>query len=203
MRSVKGDRPDFDAGLVSRGKMAAALACALAEMEALEQDINGFLRSNQTQGGQGNQRGGVFDSAPSHHMLARDYVGEIHDFSRSKHDEIERVGTKVSQVSLRSVMAWNVWQQMGRFGNEINPQAYLGRIDGFFDKTAVTNERGMKAVKEVFEEVWQTDKAYAQRVEEALILLRGVRESFGRISAAMAKSQVAGVTSFENLDDFR
>jgi hypothetical protein len=162
--------------------MAVAIVCALAEMTMLEQEINSLMRLHPEQGA------AVFDVVPSRRVTATGAAGEIHDFSKSKREGITSAGDKVFRATSQNVMAWNVWHRLGRFTTEINPQAYLGRIDGFFDKTLMTNTWGLKEIEEVFDEVWQIDRFCAQRVDEALILLKTARESIRMVSAAMRKS---------------
>jgi hypothetical protein len=177
-RGIK-DCSAFDASLTSRGRMTAAVACALAEMAALEQEVSDLVCLHPEQGD------AVHDVVSSRRMTAGSSAGEIHDFSKSKREEIARTGDRVFQASSQNAMAWNVWHRLGRFTTELNPQAYLGRIDGFFDKTRMANKQGLKEIEEAFDEIWQIDKSCAQRVEEALALLKTAQESIRIISAAM------------------
>jgi hypothetical protein len=139
-------------------------------MAALEQEVNNLMHLNPK------KDNAVLDVASSRPVAASSSTGEVHDFSKSKREEIAQAGSRITQASSQNPMTWGVWHRLGRFTNEINPQAYLGRIDRFFDKTTMANEQGLKEIEEVFDEVWQLDKTHAQKTEEALVLLRDARK---------------------------
>jgi hypothetical protein len=174
-RGVK-DHSDADVSLASRGRMAAAITSALVEMTALEQEVNEFVHRRPEQGG------AVLDVVPSRRVTASSSAGEIHDFSKSKREEIARTGDRVFQASAQNAMTWNVWHRLGRFTGELNPHAYLGRIDGFFDKTRMVNKQGLKEIEETFDEIWRIDQSCAQTIEEALTLLKTARDSLKAMS---------------------
>jgi hypothetical protein len=156
--------------------MATALTCALTEMAALEQEVNSLMRLNPE------KDNAILDTALPCSVAASSPTGKAHDFSKSKREEIAQVGSRITQTSSQNAMTWGAWHRLGRFTNEINPQAYLGRIDRFFDKTTTVNAQGLKEIEEVFDEVWQLDKTHAQKTEEALVLLRNAREIIESLS---------------------
>jgi hypothetical protein len=161
--------------LVSRGEMAVAVARALAEMAALEQEVDKLIRLNLE-----NCHGvsdTAFDASSFSYAGAQNPIGRVRDFSKSRREEIACAGRKVSPAGLQNVVGWSIWQHLGRFSSEINPQAYTGRINSYFDKTATRNDQGLKAMEEVFEQVEQMDRNCAQKIEQALDLLKTARES--------------------------
>jgi hypothetical protein len=188
--------PVSELTFASRGRMAHTLVGAYAEITALEQELVSLIRLSQEsqdeEGGAPVARN-TTSSRPetlqsrqtTPHVATHDATQVIHDFSRDKRKKIASMGERVVQTSPQNVMAWNAWHRLGRFANELNPQAYLGRIDGFFGRANTINEQSLKAMDEVFEEVWRTDDNHAQRIEETLGILKSIRESIKSASAAI------------------
>jgi hypothetical protein len=166
--------------------MAAAIASAFAEMTALEQEFADLIRlgsevcgsRNGSSGSGGSDDGGSDGGSTSPpRTTTHGSGGRVRDFTERRRDEIARAGRRVSPAGLQDVTAWSVWQRLGRFASEINPSAYSGRVTSYFNKTAASNEQALKEMEEAFDEVRRLDAIHAQRVEEAIALLRTIRQS--------------------------